>query len=519
MAKKDSGVYPKETSSIPDGSVKWQTSFSLLTNRFFIYDLFKLLLIMFVVMNGIFFVIFAINGDLRDFTGILKLTSALLMFFLILIILICLFWFRNRFYARFSVSQEGAKAEVYRKRDKAVHRAAAVIGALAGSPSTAGAGLLAMSGESVGISWEDVCKIKEYPVQKVITLMNNWRVVVRLYCTNENYDEIAEAVRLYTKSKGIKEVKKKTGASSTSVKRLLLFSVLAVVGSVFLFAVPYQLRFEPVMAVAAGVSLFFAIWIPVSSRFYGAFSLAWTASVAYIVLMHGFAVRSYDVTTESGVPFTLFKTSGFEGLQANEWFGFVLFCVGLLVLLFLEIQAVRGKINRVEDDESMQTDFPAFYNRLFAAALIAACTGLAVGWFRTYNGFFTGIQGLVVGGFFAYAIARVMKSDPEKAWTFDRRQILLLVVTGSFLVAETLVIELSYRSLKQVSWLVGIISGDMYEHIFGMSGTRGWHRTVHFKMGAGAWFLFTMLDIVFQVFMTTLVFIRDGKRIKTKNKT
>lgn len=302
----------------------------------------------------------------------------------------------------------------------------------------------------------------------------------------------------------------KTDKGSTPVKRLILFAVLAVVGPVFLFAVPYQLRFEPVIAVASGVSLLFALLIPVSSRFYGAFSLVWTASVAYTVLRKGLAVHSYDVIT--------FKTSGFEGLEGNEWFGFALFSTGLLVLLFLGIQAVRGKINRAEDDEPMQADFPAFYNRLFAAALIAALAGLAVGWFRTYNGFFTGIQGLAVGGFFAYAIGRVMKSDPEKAWTFDRRQILLFVVTGSFLIAETLVIELLYRSFKQISWLGGIITGDMYEHIFGMTGTRGWHRTVHFKIGAGAWFLFTMLDIVFQVFMSTLMFIRDGKRRKSKNK-
>ena len=45
--------------------------------------------------------------------------------------------------------------------------------------------------------WADICRVKKYPDERVISVMNNWRVVVRLYCTPENYSYVAQLVDWY----------------------------------------------------------------------------------------------------------------------------------------------------------------------------------------------------------------------------------------------------------------------------------------------------------------------------------
>jgi hypothetical protein len=45
------------------------------------------------------------------------------------------------------------------------------------------------------VNWRDIRRVKEHPQQHVISVMNQWRVLVRLYCTPENYGEVIGRLR------------------------------------------------------------------------------------------------------------------------------------------------------------------------------------------------------------------------------------------------------------------------------------------------------------------------------------
>jgi hypothetical protein len=113
---------------------------------------------------------------------------ALILFgFLFLFVMIALLFFGNGYRVRYLIAAQGIGWESLSRRGKAASRLAIVAGALAGNASVAGAGLLAAASESGLLGWKDVRTIKAYPAIGVISIMNSWRVVIRLYCTPQYY--------------------------------------------------------------------------------------------------------------------------------------------------------------------------------------------------------------------------------------------------------------------------------------------------------------------------------------------
>jgi hypothetical protein len=53
-----------------------------------------------------------------------------------------------------------------------------------------GAGFLALSGESGSFNWKEIFKIFPYSRAKVIEVKNSRRTVVRLYCTDGNFEKV-----------------------------------------------------------------------------------------------------------------------------------------------------------------------------------------------------------------------------------------------------------------------------------------------------------------------------------------
>jgi hypothetical protein len=190
----------------------WDISVPLLTSRFFLYDMFKVTFITFGIVGVILSVIFASDGGSRQIVGVLKIIGIIALGFMGMYVLVSLLWFGNRCQTRFTVSGKGISAEMLRSRDKAVNRLLVLLGLLTGNPRAAGTGLIAMSRESIGIRWGDVRKVKEYPLPRVITIMDGWHVLVRLYCTPENYDQVVEAVRNHTgEGREKREIRKAAG--------------------------------------------------------------------------------------------------------------------------------------------------------------------------------------------------------------------------------------------------------------------------------------------------------------------
>jgi len=173
----------------------WDIAFPLVTNRFFLYDCVKALAWTAGIMVLIMAIGFTLAGNFGSLWGIFPVLGIIMAGFFVMFVLISLIFFGNRYPTRFTLTERdvcwSGRSQVGRK----ANALAIVLGLLARKPATAGAGMLAASSEDGRLSWKSVKRIKEYPAPRVITIMNGWRVVIRLYCTAENYQDVVEDVR------------------------------------------------------------------------------------------------------------------------------------------------------------------------------------------------------------------------------------------------------------------------------------------------------------------------------------
>ena len=79
--------------------------------------------------------------------------------FLVLLILVMLGFFGNRFPMGFRLGPQGAMVVSLSRRGRWGNRLAVILGALAGKPGVAGAGLLGMAQETAGVAWDDVRRL------------------------------------------------------------------------------------------------------------------------------------------------------------------------------------------------------------------------------------------------------------------------------------------------------------------------------------------------------------------------
>ncbi len=165
----------------------WDTRFPLLTNRYFMWDMIKVLGIASTILLTLMVVI------TRDLVMAIQFSGLIGGIMLVIMSLACLI-LGNGFDARFSVGQNGVSYESG-STGKKWNKAAIVLGVLAGKPGTVGAGALAMSGEAGSYSWSEIVKITVDEKRRIISLHNNWRTLNRLYCLESNFDKVLQVFR------------------------------------------------------------------------------------------------------------------------------------------------------------------------------------------------------------------------------------------------------------------------------------------------------------------------------------
>lgn len=180
--------------------LEWAAEMPLVTNRFFLYDAGKLLAWTAVFMYSMLGGIATFTGTLADMGAAFVGMALVLAGFLLLFLAIAVVFFGNRFPMEFRISPEGIQWGSLSRRARTANRVAVLAGVLTGSATAAGAGLLAEAQEFGGLEWRDIRKVKTYPEERVITVMNSWRVVARLYCTPENYLAATQLVNWYMRT-------------------------------------------------------------------------------------------------------------------------------------------------------------------------------------------------------------------------------------------------------------------------------------------------------------------------------
>lgn len=178
-----------------DGSLTWDYRIPLLTDRFLMWDLVRVLGVGFGFVVLLMVVAITLEGSwswpaaigLAKGLGITAVALALLVIFATLVVM------GNRSQATFVLDRKGATYAAGRK-ERRLNRIAAVLGFLAGRPGLAGAGLISMSREVEHYDWRDIRRVNVYRRERVISLSDSWHVVMRLYCPADRFEEIAAFV-------------------------------------------------------------------------------------------------------------------------------------------------------------------------------------------------------------------------------------------------------------------------------------------------------------------------------------
>jgi hypothetical protein len=175
-------------SAAPLADIGWKATIHLLNNRFLWWDYLKTVLISGV---GLWVVVAAGSFVVNEGDAVLlpwQFPVLIVAIFTVCWVIACLV-LGNGYGASFAIDSAGVRW-ASGKRERAINRAVAVVGALAGSASTAGAGLLADAEADGQIEWGRIRRLNIHPGPRVISVRNGWRVVVRLYVPEDLWDAV-----------------------------------------------------------------------------------------------------------------------------------------------------------------------------------------------------------------------------------------------------------------------------------------------------------------------------------------
>jgi hypothetical protein len=210
-----------------------------------------------------------------------------------------------------------------------------------------------MSQETVAVTWPEVHRVKVHQARRVISLMNSWRVVFRLYCTPDNFAPVLAAVECWA-DKGRKcreRAQKRAGPSP--LPRLLLLTGVTLLAGLALAALPLEV--PGLLRLAVVLLGLAALWLPPLSRFLGVAMLMAVALVVLTFVIQGLEVRqlhseetfrayaaSRGLQVDKIPDWALGKYRRFSTLHGSDWVAVGITGLGLLVFTGIGLGALRG---------------------------------------------------------------------------------------------------------------------------------------------------------------------------------
>lgn len=179
--------------------VQWETEIPLATDRFMLYDTGKVLVFSALAVAAVGSVVALLLGGakapLEEWLMSLRIVGLVFSGIGVGLLLVMLILFGNRFRVRITLEPRGVRWEARSRRGKWANRTAVVAGLLTAKPGLMGAGLLAETRSTAGMRWKDIHRVRFHPQLCVISLMNSWRVVLRLHCPPTLYLQVCHSIR------------------------------------------------------------------------------------------------------------------------------------------------------------------------------------------------------------------------------------------------------------------------------------------------------------------------------------
>ncbi len=325
---------------------EWEYPIPILTNRFFLYDTLKIVVFTLTLFTLIFAPVFLSFQGIKAWPILYQFLGFLSLIFLGMVLLALLLittLYRNHMQARFTISAESAEYMILSQPAQMLTYILLVVTILTGRIGNAGTGLLITAESRLGINWRDVYRVKEHPTRRVITLMNNWRAVLRLYCSPENYNEVVATVRKLAANNAALRNKRHYKSNAIFPARLSILSIVELIAALSLFLIPFKI--SPMWATGLLICGAFVIWLPSWSRLFGSLILIGVVTLLNLILIEGFKVtQSVGFGAPEAMPEFWAKQYGFQSLIVGEWANLILAIVSLSFFVWLGVSALRGSL-------------------------------------------------------------------------------------------------------------------------------------------------------------------------------
>lgn len=318
----------------------WERDVPLLTHPAILGSIAKLWIItgfiMIALMGGIIGLKEGIKAVIPLATMMLMVTGGLFVVSLLVVLLV----FGNRLRMAFAIDEHGVVARVIDSRAKVANRLAAMLGVLAGRPGLAGAGLIAMGDEERSAVWRSIAEAKYDPRHHTITLRNAWRPVLHVFCTPETYEAAASLV-----ATGIAGAGRPAGARRNPLWGALGLTVVVVLAMLPLFAMPYPFELDMFIVIFTLCFALATVWlVPL---------MAWAVLGGVAWIVGTIVLRGIEPKTSqfSGAAYT-----SFGRLDSGDLAGLTVVAIGLAVLVWISVAALRGRISSLlmRDTEEME---------------------------------------------------------------------------------------------------------------------------------------------------------------------
>ena len=183
---------------------KWDIDVSILTNRFIVGELLKVLGIATLITAALVLLITLpsiLDGNVVSGSNNahgMKYAMILIGITFLLTVLFIFTYYGNKYMLSYILDDKGVSTitrEGQRKSNNKLDFLIIVIGLLARDPASMGAGFLAYSGQEQDMKWKNVKKATFHPSSSTITLSAGYGEKSIVFCTEKNYDDVSAFVR------------------------------------------------------------------------------------------------------------------------------------------------------------------------------------------------------------------------------------------------------------------------------------------------------------------------------------
>mgnify|MGYP001765913307 CR=1 FL=1 len=308
----------------------WTIDVALVTEPLLLAGHLRVMVISGVIMAALLAFLSAVTGNTDGILPMLGLVGIVFVVVMIISLVAAGLVMRNRHAMRFVVDDQGVRQFSIDRRAAAASTAAIVAGALAGSPGTAGAGLLARAQAQRSAAWTGIASVRRHPARRAIALSNAWRTVMLVFCTAENYEAVAARVDAEMAAhRGRQRIR------ANPLPGLLLRTLVVVATSLPFFVLPYPFErdiFVPILTMAFGLA---ALWLVPHLGVVTIGGLAW--------MWVEIAMRAEDVSILS---------------RPDRWGPLAVTAVATVVLVGLIVALIRGRVasGLTGDEEELEID-------------------------------------------------------------------------------------------------------------------------------------------------------------------